>query len=97
MLLFVTIVFTIFAGVNFISLSEGPIQTTIPSNPESSELDITWTDSGDPQTIRTYIQNSGAETSQVDDFDITVPTSPSAIHSADMNLTIQSGTETTHE
>ena len=96
LLLFSIITLTIFAGVGFISVSN-------TSNPETYTpqsaytLDVPWTGTGDPQSARAYIQKTGAEEYQTDDFDISVPTSPSAIHSASINFSVVSSFETTHE
>ncbi|MHA1112551.1 MAG: hypothetical protein ACTSRE_15765, partial [Promethearchaeota archaeon] len=63
----------------------------------ASSLDVPWSGTGDPESARAYIQKSDSATSQTDEFDISVPTSPSVLHSADLNFTILSGFETTHE
>ncbi|MBN2157079.1 MAG: hypothetical protein JW776_13630 [Candidatus Lokiarchaeota archaeon] len=96
MLLFSAIILTIFIGVSFISIAKDPITPDLYNVQSSTDLDVPWEGSGDPQTVRSYVQKTDSESNQVDDFNISTPTSPSAVYSSSMNFTILSDYETVH-
>ncbi|TFG18991.1 MAG: hypothetical protein EU530_07520 [Promethearchaeota archaeon] len=97
LLLFSIITFTVFIGGSFLTPSVNSPTSDLSVPNSASSLDIPWSGTGDPESARAYIQKSDSAASQTDDFDISVPTSPSILYSADMNFTILSGYETTHE
>jgi len=99
-LFFTLITLSLFIGVSSLGIVENSESTSagaLQSPNISSNLELPWEDSGDAQEVRAYIRNHSSALGQTDEFDITVPTTPSAIYSADMNFKILSGVETAHE